>query len=86
MAFFAERGARVEELPPELSPGIEQSALVFDPDGHAIQLYFQMEQVGWDGRPRPAGERRPLRLADWPETIEPGSDTFGGEPFLGPWG
>ena len=28
------------------------------PDGHCIQLYYYMEQVGWDGRPRPAALRR----------------------------
>ena len=30
-------------------------------------------------RPDPAGE-------EWPETLEPMSDTYNGEPFLGPWG
>ncbi len=86
VAFLKERGVRVDELPPELSPGIQHSAVVFDPDGHALQLYFQMEQLGWDGRPRPADRPAPLRLAQWPETIESLPDTFAGEPFLGPWG
>jgi catechol 2,3-dioxygenase-like lactoylglutathione lyase family enzyme len=86
VTWFEKRGARIGELPPELSPGIDHSVLVFDPDGHALQLYFEMEQVGWDGRPRPAAGRRPQRLADWPEAVEARSDTFRGEPFLGPLG
>ena len=45
-----------------------------------------MEQVGWDGRVRPKSERRQVDPKDWPDTLEPLSDTFGREPFLGPWG
>lgn len=87
IGWLRERGVTVKELPPELSPGIEYSALALDPDGHAVQLYCGMEQIGWDGRPRPAALRRPVarRIADWPEALEPLSDTYGGEPFLGPW-
>jgi hypothetical protein len=45
-----------------------------------------MEQVGWDGRPRSAAERRATNGEQWPEALEPMSDTYHGEPFLGPWG
>ena len=83
--FVEGEGAEVHYLPPELSPGIDYSAYVIDPDGHALQLYYYMEQVGWDGRPRPA-EARPKVSDEWPETVEPQSDTYLGEPFLGPWG
>ena len=41
-----------EAIPPELHPGIDYAAQVFDPDGHCIQLYHAMEQIGWDGKPR----------------------------------
>jgi hypothetical protein len=44
-----------------------------------------MEQVGWDGRSRPAAERRGSTIAEWPEVLEPLSDTFLGEAYLGPW-
>ncbi|MGE0746783.1 MAG: VOC family protein [Rhodospirillales bacterium] len=83
--FLKAEGARTLELPPELFPGIDVSAFVLDPDGHALQLYYYMEQIGWDGRPRPAAERRPIR-GPWPETVPAYADTFGGEPFLGPIG
>jgi catechol 2,3-dioxygenase-like lactoylglutathione lyase family enzyme len=88
IAFLRENGVRVETelIPPDLYPGIDYSAHAFDPEGHCIQLYYYMEQVGWDGRVRPKSERRQVDPGNWPETLEPLSDTFGGEPFLGPWG
>jgi catechol 2,3-dioxygenase-like lactoylglutathione lyase family enzyme len=85
--FLREQGVRVETdlVPPELHPGVDYAAYAFDPDGHCIELYYYMEQVGWDGAVRPAALRRPVDSTNWPETLEPLSDTFMGEPFLGPW-
>jgi hypothetical protein len=60
-------------------------AHAFDADGHCIQLYYYMEQVGWDGKARPAGSRRPVEKT-WPATVEALPDAFEGEAFLGPWG
>ena len=71
---------------PSLSPGIDYSAHVLDPAGHAIQLYYYMEQVGWNGRPRLGSRRTPTRITEWPKAVEPKSDTYTGEPYLGPWG
>jgi catechol 2,3-dioxygenase-like lactoylglutathione lyase family enzyme len=82
------QGVTVRELPPELSPGIDYSAFAIDPDGHAVQLYCYMQQVGADG----AGWGGPLHaegaasMATWPATVDARPDTFAGEPFLGPWG
>jgi catechol 2,3-dioxygenase-like lactoylglutathione lyase family enzyme len=84
--FFREHGARFAEVPPDLYPGIDYAAHVLDPDGHCIKLYYYMEQVGWDGKPRPKELRRKITGENWPETVEPMSDTYEGEPFLGPWG
>jgi catechol 2,3-dioxygenase-like lactoylglutathione lyase family enzyme len=88
ISFLRDNGVRVETtlIPPELYPGIDYSAHCFDPDGHCIQLYYYMEQIGWDGRPRPKSARRQVDPNSWPDTLEPLSDTFRGEPFLGPWG
>lgn len=88
VTFLREHSVRVETalIPPELQPGIDYAAHAFDPDGHCIQLYSYMEQIGWDGLPRPKSARRQVDPRSWPEVLEPLSDTFSGEPFLGPWG
>lgn len=85
--FLRDHGVQVvETVPSDLYPGIDYAAHVLDPDGHCVQLYYYMEQVGWDGRPRPAGLRRKVEGDGWPEALDPMSDTYHGEPFLGPWG
>jgi catechol 2,3-dioxygenase-like lactoylglutathione lyase family enzyme len=87
VTFLRENGVRVETdiIPPNLHPGIDYAAYAFDPDGHCIELYYYMEQVGWDGRPRPNELRRKVDPNNWPEILEPLSDTYSGEPFIGPW-
>ena len=85
VGFLKTEGVTIKHLPPELFPGIDYCAFAIDPDGHAIQLYYGMEQVGWDGRPRPAAQRARIDNAHWPDTIEAQSDTYLGEAFLGPW-
>jgi catechol 2,3-dioxygenase-like lactoylglutathione lyase family enzyme len=87
VAFFREQGCTVrEDIPQELYPGIDYSAFVVDPDGQLIQLYAYMEQVGWNGKPRPASERRRVIPGDWPDALDSVSDSYMGEPFLGPLG
>lgn len=85
--FFRDHGLEVAEaIPPELRPGIEYSATIRDPDGHTIQLYYAMEQIGWEGKPRPKEWRRPRSLKDWPDALDGDANAYLGEPFLGPWG
>jgi catechol 2,3-dioxygenase-like lactoylglutathione lyase family enzyme len=85
--FLSSHGVRVTDaVPPDLYPGIDYAAHVFDPDGHCIKLYYYMEQVGWDGKHRPKELRRAVTSGDWPEAVEPMPDTYQGEPFFGPWG
>ncbi len=87
LKFLRAHGIEVSEaLPHELHPGIEYSATVRDPDGHTLQLYYAMEQIGWDGKPRPSECRRPRNLKAWPEILEQDPNAYLGEPFLGPWG
>jgi catechol 2,3-dioxygenase-like lactoylglutathione lyase family enzyme len=92
IAFLKQHGVTfVDSIPPELYPGIDYSAFALDPDGHCIQLYYYMEQdyymeqVGWDGRVRPASERR-LVNGQWPQALEPLSDTYVDQVFQGPLG
>ena len=86
VAFLKAHGvALIDSIPPELYPGIDYSAFALDPDGHCIQLYYYMEQIGWDGRVRPAAERRRVER-HWPEALEPLSDTYVDQVFQGPLG
>jgi catechol 2,3-dioxygenase-like lactoylglutathione lyase family enzyme len=85
VAFLREGGLEFIEIPFELHPGIDYAAYAIGPDGHCIQLYHCMEQIGWDGRPRPAPRRRPVN-GTWPEVIEATSDTYVDQIMQGPLG
>jgi catechol 2,3-dioxygenase-like lactoylglutathione lyase family enzyme len=75
----------VEGIPPELYVGIDYAAHLLDPDGHLVCLYYYMEQVGWDGKPRPRSQRR-TATHPWPETLTPLSDTYADQTYMGPLG
>jgi catechol 2,3-dioxygenase-like lactoylglutathione lyase family enzyme len=84
--YLKKEGVRfTEAIPPELYPGVDYAAHVLDPDGHCLMLYFYMEQIGWDGKPRPAELRRKVN-GEWPATLEPLSDTYADQTFQGPLG
>jgi catechol 2,3-dioxygenase-like lactoylglutathione lyase family enzyme len=86
LSFLRGQGVKVvETIPPELHPGIDYAAHVLDPDGHCIQFYFAMEQIGWDGKPRPKELRRPRKLSEWPDVLEADGNAYLGESYLGPW-
>ena len=85
VGYLKNHGVTLRKLPPELFPGIDYSAFAIDPDGHAIQLYYRMEQVGWDGKPCPATSRPLVDNEHWPETVPMQAGTFLGEPYLGPF-
>ena len=86
IAYLRDRGARFVTFPSELTPGIDYAAYLLDPAGHPIQLYYSMEQIGWDGRVRPHEGKSMPPIADWPETVAARSDSYMGETYLGPWG
>ncbi|MGH6989563.1 MAG: VOC family protein [Stellaceae bacterium] len=84
--YLKEHGVRfTDAIPPELHPGIDYAAHCIDPDGHCLELYCYMEQIGWDGKPRPAELRRKV-AGDWPETLDPLSDSYADQTFQGPLG
>jgi catechol 2,3-dioxygenase-like lactoylglutathione lyase family enzyme len=86
VSFLRANGVTIKYLAPELFPGIDYCAFAIDPDGFAFQLYYYMEQIGWDGKPRPAALRAKVNNARWPETVSAQSDSYLGEPYLGPLG
>lgn len=82
--FLRERAwVPVENFPIELHPGIDYAVHFQDHEGHCLQLYYYMEQIGWDGRPRPVSERRRV-LAPWPDALEELSDTYADQGLAGP--
>ena len=86
VAFLGGRGWRIiSGLPTELHPGVDYAAFVLDPEGHCMMLYYYMEQIGWDGRPRPSELRR-ATAPEWPEQLESLSDTYVDQTFPGPLG
>ncbi len=86
VSFLKREGVRFSDaMPAELSPGVDYTAHILDHDGHCLQLYYYMEQIGWDGQPRPAHLRRKVS-EPWPETLEPMSDTYADPSFMGPLG
>jgi len=87
ISFLRDHGVRVDDnVSAELHPSVDYAAHAFDPEGHCVLLYYYMEQIGWDGKPRPQAARRKVTPGVWPETLEALPDSFGGEPYLGPWG
>jgi catechol-2,3-dioxygenase len=86
IAFLRDKGLRViDSVPFDLHPGVDYAAHAIGPDGHCIMLYHAMEQVGWDGRPRPAEQRRRVD-SDWPQTLDAAPDTYADQTFQGPLG
>lgn len=84
--FLTEQGyTERADLPAELHLGMDYVTYFEDPDGHLVQLYYYMENIGWDGKARPADTRRKLE-SPWPVTVEPLSDTYVDQTFMGPLG
>jgi len=56
--------------------GCQVSVEFLDPDGHHLELYWDVDQIGSDGRARPAAEWRPTRtLEEAVRMAPPGQDT-----------
>lgn len=48
-------------------PGSNWAAYFQDPDGHTIELFYGMEQIGWDGRSKPKQAFSYLRRLEAPD-------------------
>jgi catechol 2,3-dioxygenase-like lactoylglutathione lyase family enzyme len=56
--------------------GCQVSVEFLDPDGHHLELYWGVDQIGYDGRARPAEEwRQTMTLEDAVRIAPPGQDT-----------
>ena len=86
IGFLKQQGLRfIDSIPFNLHPGIDYAAHAIGPDGHCIELYHAMEQIGWDGRPRPAAQRRRVD-PDWPQALDASPDTYADQTLQGPLG
>lgn len=71
---FMDERARLRRVGRD-SPGSNWHAYAYDPDGYINEIFYGMEQVGWDGRSKPASmydrafHRRP-ELPQMPEFLE----------------
>jgi catechol 2,3-dioxygenase len=53
LKFLKENGVTIVAGLQQRGPGNDKTIDFLDPDGNNIQLYCEMEQVGWDGVSRP---------------------------------
>jgi catechol-2,3-dioxygenase len=81
--FLRKRNVPMVDIPSELYPGIDYAFHVRDPSGHHVMLYYYMEQIGWQGVPRPRDARRPID-GTWPELLTPLTDTYMDQVRQGP--
>jgi hypothetical protein len=58
--YLVERGVELERTGRD-GAGSNWATYFYNPDGHTNELYYGIEQIGWDGRSKPAAYRRPLR-------------------------
>src|SRR6266566_1038087 len=58
--YFAERGIELQRTGRD-GAGSNWATYFYDPDGHTNELYYGIEQIGWDGKSKPAEYRRPVR-------------------------
>jgi catechol 2,3-dioxygenase-like lactoylglutathione lyase family enzyme len=61
-AFLHDAGVRMLRTGRD-TPGSNWHTYVFDPDGHIIELYYGIEQIGWNGRSKPSTLFRGFRTA-----------------------
>src|SRR3989454_10513008 len=50
--FFKERGVEIHRVGRDM-PGSNWHVYVYDPDGHTIELYYGIEQIGWNQLSKP---------------------------------
>jgi catechol 2,3-dioxygenase-like lactoylglutathione lyase family enzyme len=61
-ALFQERGVTIVRGVGRLYPGGNYNLDILDPEGNRVELFADIEQIGWDGRARPREQWRPYRV------------------------
>ena len=70
----SEQGVTIQRVGRDM-PGCNWHTYIYDPDGHTNELYYGIEQIGWDGCSKPAtmyyrGFREPPELPQMTELQE----------------
>ena len=84
--YLLSQGVNVRSVIKHEGPGSDYTFDFDDPEGNRLQFFSDMDQIGWDGKPQPAAQRPHIDNAHWPELLDPVSDVYCGEVFLGPVG
>src|SRR4051812_7699304 len=50
--YFRDKQVEIRRVGRDM-PGSNWHTYIRDPDGHTVELYYGMEQIGWDGRSKP---------------------------------
>ena len=50
--WFTEKGIKLQRSGRDM-PGSNWHTYLFDPDGHQNELYYGIEQIGWNGHSKP---------------------------------
>ena len=63
LKFLKEKGVMIVSGLRQRGPGNDKTIDFLDPDGNNVQLYCEMDQIGWDGlsRPKETWVRRELK-------------------------
>ena len=86
--YFEEQQIRIQRVGRDM-PGSNWHVYVYDPDGHTTELYYGIDQIGWNRASKPRdmyyrgfGEKPPLpqmsEAAELAEAREKGIDIFSG--------
>lgn len=51
--FFQQHNQKIHRIGRDL-PGSNWAVYAYDPDGHRVELFYGMEQIGWQGKSKPA--------------------------------
>src|SRR4029453_6317842 len=86
--YFQERGVPIQRVGRDM-PGSNWHVYVYDPDGHTIELYYGIEQIGWNQLSKPTEmyyrgfrEKPSLpqvsEITEVAEALDKGIDVLGG--------
>ncbi|OLL31089.1 hypothetical protein BTH42_12790 [Burkholderia sp. SRS-W-2-2016] len=68
--YFQKHGVKIARIGRDL-PGSNWAVYAYDPDGHRVELFYGMEQVGWNGVSKPAAMYNHLPYEEFPLPQQP---------------